>query len=387
MKTLKVLIVANSSEWISWATKIARMKEFFAPKVNLEFTIAHTQFKNVPFQESRGNGAGYYRIDDNWYNANVSVGAKAFDIVMFVMPLYEWKPNLAWGYRTDRSNGPVELQIAANEYSFEDHMENGEWKKENAFFERGRHEIMHALFMISGQEDTTHKWVKEYKLENARDELVFKDFNPNMPETQSILAELVRKLMIALGLLEDLKKRQAEVIHEVIANNQVDIKQISLKKMCDAIEKFEDYVPAGGKYRDGSISTYGSKSWRNKNPGNLRYAQQADSIGQDKTGFAIFKSKADGKKALANMILRAAEGKSSIYRPEMMLFNENAVIAPVWHSSKNKQMIIDQGRMPGFYQIYAPTEDNNFPRSYAKYVADFCGVVLEAKIGGIVNDL
>ena len=52
----------------------------------------------------------------------------------------------------------------------------------------------------------------------------------------------------------------------------------------------------------------GSRSYRNKNPGNLKYIGQAGSIGKDSGGFAIFGSLEDGRNALKNDILAKIGG-------------------------------------------------------------------------------
>jgi hypothetical protein len=68
-------------------------------------------------------------------------------------------------------------------------------------------------------------------------------------------------------------------------------------------------IDADGKKRiykkdDGSeeIREGGSKSWRNNNPGNLRYAKQKGSLGADNDGFAIFDSLASGEKAREKLL-------------------------------------------------------------------------------------
>ena len=87
----------------------------------------------------------------------------------------------------------------------------------------------------------------------------------------------------------------------------------------------------------------GSRSWRNRNPGNLKYIGQKGSVGKDDKGFAIFTTYEEGLAALKNMILRAAQGKSIIYKSNMSLYE--------------------------FFNLYAPSADDNNPRQYAEQVA------------------
>lgn len=102
-----------------------------------------------------------------------------------------------------------------------------------------------------------------------------------------------------------------------------------------AIRDFEGWYP-------------GSRSYKNKNPGNLRYAGQAKAIGKDDKNFAVFATIEDGTNALKNLILNAAKGLSQSYKPEMTLTK--------------------------FFGTYAPSNDGNFPDSYAKFVAKKMGV-------------
>jgi len=116
------------------------------------------------------------------------------------------------------------------------------------------------------------------------------------------------------------------------------IKNSHLNQFCLAIQRHEGYFA-------NSTQGYpnGSRSFRNKNPGNLRYAQQAKAIGKDEDNFAIFATYQDGFNALKGMILNAAKGNSKIYKPEMNLLQ--------------------------FFAKYAPSFDDNDTVSYAKVVA------------------
>lgn len=85
----------------------------------------------------------------------------------------------------------------------------------------------------------------------------------------------------------------------------------------------------------------GTRSYRNNNPGNLRYAGQPGAIGQDAQGFAIFPDYQSGLTALDNQItLDASRGQS-----------------------------ISQ-----FTNIYAPASDGNNPTSYAAQIAAAAGL-------------
>jgi hypothetical protein len=104
-----------------------------------------------------------------------------------------------------------------------------------------------------------------------------------------------------------------------------------ISKMADAIQSFEGW-------------SIGSTSFRNNNPGNLKYNGQAGSTGMDDRGFAIFQSYAAGRQALENQLSLAFNGSSQYYSPSMSLYD--------------------------FFSVYS--EDNS--SAYAEYVAAQLGV-------------
>lgn len=96
-----------------------------------------------------------------------------------------------------------------------------------------------------------------------------------------------------------------------------------LDLMCKAIKKHEGWFE-------------GSRSWRNKNPGNIRKGQWSLAIGYDKDNFAIFKTEEDGMKTLKTMITNAATGKSNIYNPDMSLVNFFKKYAPSFENDTHR---------------------------------------------------
>ena len=73
-----------------------------------------------------------------------------------------------------------------------------------------------------------------------------------------------------------------------------------VNKMAEAIKSFEGWSP-------------GSRSYRNNNPGNLKFAGQAGAVGEDEEGHAIFASYAEGWSALQRQIRAAFTGISHVY--------------------------------------------------------------------------
>lgn len=108
-----------------------------------------------------------------------------------------------------------------------------------------------------------------------------------------------------------------------------------LNEMCLGIQSMEGWYE-------------GSRSWRNRNPGNLVFVGQPGATKEPNGRFAVFPTYEAGFQALKNMILNAAKGKSKIYYPEMNLLL--------------------------FFSVYAPSNDGNNPTKYAEHVAKRMGV-------------
>jgi hypothetical protein len=98
----------------------------------------------------------------------------------------------------------------------------------------------------------------------------------------------------------------------------------------------------------------GTRSWRNNNPGNLRFANQTGAIGQDNDGFAIFNSLEEGEAARKKQVfeLDGVKRKLTI-----------------------KQMI----------EKYAPKSENDTPR-YIKIVSEAAGVSADTKLVDLTPD-
>ena len=76
--------------------------------------------------------------------------------------------------------------------------------------------------------------------------------------------------------------------------------------IAQAIMRFEGYFQ-------------GSLSYKNNNPGNLKFAGQSNATGQDANGFAIFPTFQDGYNALINQVRHMLNGTSSLYPQSMTL--------------------------------------------------------------------
>lgn len=81
-----------------------------------------------------------------------------------------------------------------------------------------------------------------------------------------------------------------------------------LTRMAEAIRDWE----SGGNTN--------ARSYRNNNPGNLKFAGQPAAIDSDPEGHAIFSTYLDGWNALIRQLEIAFNGTSRVYNPRMSLY-------------------------------------------------------------------
>lgn len=152
----------------------------------------------------------------------------------------------------------------------------------------------------------------------------------------SLLKDLLSVLTILVPLLE--KKRELD---QVAHKNK-------LEEWALAIQEFEGYKNQKQQPPAGSLS------YQNNNPGNLRWSPFES--GQSR-GFSTFSTYQKGFDALMHQLRIATTGESKVYRPDMTLLR--------------------------FFEVYAPSSDNNHPETYAKFVAKRLGVNVSIKISNL----
>jgi len=120
---------------------------------------------------------------------------------------------------------------------------------------------------------------------------------------------------------------------------QIDEKPLNrINDIALAIKEFEGWYP-------------GSRSFRNKNPGNLRfskYTQSLEAIGKDEKNFCIFKCEEIGFGALCQLLTDAFNGLLIPY--------------------KKCKTLLD------FFKVYAPSSDGNYPLKYVAFVSKKMGI-------------
>jgi hypothetical protein len=113
-----------------------------------------------------------------------------------------------------------------------------------------------------------------------------------------------------------------------------------LEALADAIMQFE------GWKRD-------SRSWRNRNPGNLRPYNSTANMPVDDANYRIFKSLVDGYAALRVDLQSKFNGS---------------------HGLTRESKLID------LLKVYAPVGDANNPTAYTKFVCEWVSHILERQV-------
>lgn len=133
-----------------------------------------------------------------------------------------------------------------------------------------------------------------------------------------------------------------------------------LEQWAKAIEKHEGFYLPGTKSPN---YPSGSRSYRNNNPGNLRFTKYTASLGAndgyDNKNFIRYKSYAIGFNALKQFLKDAATDQLMAYKGEMTLLE--------------------------FYSVYAPSTDGNYPKGYATAVATDLKVGIDTKIKTLLD--
>jgi len=185
---------------------------------------------------------------------------------------------------------------------------------------------------------------------------------PNM-ETIDIGGDVSNNLdsiYIYRNIILDERYTIVEILKKIIPTINSLIKKImstqnKIKDMALAIQSFEGYYGPSDKFPEGSLS------YRNNNPGNIRYnlfvnQYLGGSLGIG--GFAKWETYEHGLDALIGLLTWAAQGKIRNYKPDMTLVD--------------------------FFNVYAPSSDNNNPDAYADFVAKKLSVDPNEKIKNLL---
>ena len=163
--------------------------------------------------------------------------------------------------------------------------------------------------------------------------------DPNDPEVRNSLASLIANVQKLLAMLQASK----------------------LDKFCNAIKQFEGWY-------------IGSPSYRNNNPGNMRYGSYAASYGAyaaSASGFAIFRTYDAGMTCLKQFVTDCANQK--------IVWSHGGLTVLEYFAGKLNPAT---GKIEGGH---APSSDGNNPLRYATYVAKQTGVTVDTPLIQILS--
>lgn len=163
MKTLRLLLIMNNTNWASLDEKIKSIKQFFSPKFNLIINVKNTNFNDIPFAQTQGisgvSGKDIILTTDMvepvWYDQNITMLGLAYHFVLFYVDGKNTVGHLvSAGIRGDADTYPVELTLFGlneTDHAYQNGVDLG-----NDFVLFACHEISHAVYMMLGLTDNTH---------------------------------------------------------------------------------------------------------------------------------------------------------------------------------------------------------------------------------------
>lgn len=128
-----------------------------------------------------------------------------------------------------------------------------------------------------------------------------------------------------------------------------------IEKWAKCIQTYEGFAP-------------GTRAFNNSNPGNMRCVPIMNryAVGKDPQGFCRFSNYTIGFKALCEKLRLDASGESETY---------NAMAKQLFGLDSAADCTMYQ-----FFQIYAPTGDDNNPKLYSDFVTKNMGISPNTKI-------
>lgn len=363
MKDLYVLILSNL---IAYPTvdDLNKNAEWFKRKqgINIKYEVRPTVFTSLKHKDfgvaiNKGDFAGTTKTA--WGLDGIKERIRQQGIVPYsqyhaIVFLYELDKNWdfsktpigAWTYPNDL-NGSVFIEVPSSLY----------WEKTDDLFRVLNHELMHAEHRICwwrGQPtfDSMDQYDKELDIE-AKDGNRARNLKALEPYIDLITIAPRGKLMLwLLAAYEQLLK---------LLRTTDPMKNI--KAWADAIQEYEGFKKPGTPGYPA-----GSRSFRNNNPGNLRYTHYTSSLGADgfdDKNFCIFEDYQEGYDALCEFLHDAASNELIPYRAKA----KDLGLPTAGHLS-----------LINFFEVYAPSSDNNEPNAYALFVASKIGVQPTAQI-------
>jgi len=335
---MKILFIKNSipdiqkdtNEFLEWLKKYTPL-EVKISQIETNLSLSHKDF-GVFY-----NGQTLWGLSDIKQQLR-DIGVVSYGTYHIVFFFHDAtlsdKPFGAWTYPNEL-NGSVFCEIPVKP----------EWTDGYDIYRMLSHEIIHAFFRLC--------WWKNIQpppkdtMDIYDDELWIESLTGNRARN---LKELLPYWNVVgtptqANLIVSIYKGLINAYQLIIKLIMLEKPKTKLELFCLAIQEYEGYFP-------------GSRSYRNNNPGNLKYVGQANAIGADKDNFCIFSNYESGWRALVRQVEIAANGQSKVYSP--------------------KDTVLE------FFRKYAPQRDNNEPNAYALYISQKVGIEPQSKIKEIL---
>lgn len=212
---MKIKVYFNNCDWNTIPQKIQTIKDFFAPKFQFDIDYLHSNFTNIPFVSVIGSDGSSGTevthatdvVDEVWYDKNITSKSLDYDIVILFVSNTDKSGHItSQGIRQDNDQGPIEITIfGGNEY---DHAYNQGVDMGDNFAFFCCHEITHALYMIQGGVDNTHKYFYSTDPKQALIEI-----SPNVGR-MSLMTRLAKYLGQLMGLYAKQKTGISQKIYD-----------------------------------------------------------------------------------------------------------------------------------------------------------------------------
>lgn len=337
MKTLKIKINEYANRDLRPTLGVAAVIFKQNTGVNLEFDVEKKEYTKPNWYEDR---PGVFYIAKGWLEKHIL--DEEYDICVGAFNDNQWRQDFDNSIGGTAEASPINdtgiIYMTATEGQMKTLKKGG--KEYSEFLQRLLHEICHVAYddlMKRPDLDRTHYW--DYERENlfgALRGIDLSNYTTKAEKKRSLQLTVIKLAKKVIELL--LQKAVGAGKNPAVTPIQP---RTTLERWAEAIKEFEGWYP-------------GSRSYRQNNPGNLRWSKYQSGT---KNNFSVFPDYETGWKALLFQLRIATDGRSSVYTPNDTLLQ--------------------------FFSTYAPSTDNNYPEKYAKFVADKLGVSIDTKISDL----
>lgn len=328
--TLKISLVFNNTNWQSIAEKVDAIRSFFKPDFDLDISVFHTQFTDMPFV-SVGTINGVENtpgttttVDTTWYSKNISSLSPDADVVVLYLNQHDDDyPRTSVGIMQGRFDDTVQcciFGITETDHAYIYNQATGqEMDQGNSFVLFTCHEISHALYLIQDIPDNTHPYFYSGQSTKVLDDL--KD--GRLTKMAKLLAYI--KQLILLMTITQSKTTTYQSSIATAADIPSEEFPVNILTWAEAIKREEGWcLPGetlnGDRYPDGSLS------YQHNNPGNMKYSSLMaswgaikGSSGSDGGSFARFPTYQQGHDALCKFLILGC-------KDQLLAFHESRTI-------------------------------------------------------------